>query len=148
MPASRLERTAIEHRRFVLAAVAALWAASRAGPALRVGGGHVQHGVYLILHGGQGNARGIQAWCANPLFAAGFVCAALRFYGSAAVLSGLALLLAFESTAVAPILRLEMSRVPKISLLPGFYTWLAAIIALCLWSAVCAVSKSRPNSGC
>ncbi|HEX5418530.1 MAG TPA: hypothetical protein VFY39_00890 [Gammaproteobacteria bacterium] len=147
MPASGLEHFPLGRGIPVLALIAVLWGASLAMPALRAGGLDL-HGIYLLLHGWRGTTRGIFAWYANPLFAAGFVCAAVRLHRPAALLAGVAFLLALESTAVAPVLRLEQRSVPELSLLAGFYAWLAAIIALCLWSAICAVSGSRPNLRC
>jgi hypothetical protein len=134
-------------RRLVpLGAVALLWAAALALPALRIRGGPVLDGADLLLRGWQGASRGIFAWYANPLFAAALGLAALGRDGAAALLSLLALGLALSSLALEPLLRLRMSSVPEIDFSAGLYVWLAAIFVLALRSSLWAYrGRRRPR---
>lgn len=129
-------------RRFgVLAGVALLWISALALPAMRVGGGPELRGVDVFLQGWKGGAHGILAWYANPLLAAALALAAACRFRAAAAAAGVATLLALSSTLVGPILHLQMSRVPALSLLVGFYAWLAAIVALLCWSVKRALAR-------
>ncbi len=129
-------------RAALLVTLVALWAVSLAAPALRVAGGPMLRGIDVLLQGWQAASHGLVAWYANPLLAAALLLAALGRIAGAAVLSGLALLLALSSFAIGPILALQMAHVPAVTLLPGFYAWLAAIIALLAWSTARAVRRN------
>lgn len=128
---------------FVLAIVAGLYAASMLMPALRVAGGPTMNGADLLVRGWEGITRGVLAWYANPAFAVAFALTLLRRDRAAAASSVLALLLAATTAAVETILSLQMSRVPTLVLLPGFYVWIAAIIALSAWTSFRAYFPRR-----
>jgi hypothetical protein len=129
--------SADSHRRFfLLAAVALLWAASLALPALRAQGGPTFDGADLLLRGWRGASRGILAWYANPLFVGALVLAALRRDGACAPLALLALVLALTTFALEPLLRLRMRSVPDVVFLSGVYVWLAALLALAVGSSL------------
>ncbi len=130
-------------RLLLVAALAAVWGASLAVPALQVAGGPLLRGVDVLLEGWKAGSHGVIAWYANPVLAAALLLAALGGDAAAAVLSGLALLLALSSFALEPILALQMPRVPAVTLLPGFFVWLAAIVALFVWSAERALCRKR-----
>jgi hypothetical protein len=127
----------------VLAIVAVLYAASLLMPALRVAGGPVMNGAELLVRGWEGITRGVLAWYANPAFAVAFALTWLRRDRAAAAVSALALLLAATTAAVEATLALQMSRVPALVLLPGFYVWLAAVVVLFVWSSLRAYLPRR-----
>jgi len=117
----------------LLVAIAVLFAASLALPALAAGGREFS-GLELLLDGWQGLFRGVYAWLANPLFVAALVCAFLVRDVAAAALSASALLIGGTSVFVESALRARMTSVPEIELGVGFALWMVAFAALCLRS--------------
>lgn len=109
-------------------------------PALSVEGGPTLSGADLLLQGWQGMSRGVYAWLANPLFAVAFVAAWVSRRRMALVAAGASVLLALSSFAAEQQLLRQMDTVPELSLLPGFYVWLAALLVLFLLGC-------RPPSG-
>jgi hypothetical protein len=114
-------------------AIAVLWAASLALPALAAGGRSFT-GFELLLEGWQGVPRGVYAWFANPLFIFAIACALLGRDRVAAAASAVAALLGGTSVFVESILRERMTSVPDIDMRVGFYIWMVALAALCLRS--------------
>jgi hypothetical protein len=121
-----------------LTAIALLWAVSLALPALAVRGGPVLDGADLLLRGWRGLSRGVVAWYANPLFFGALVLGVLRRDGACAVLALLAVALGLTSFGLESMLGLQMTSVPDVVFSPGVYVWLAALIALALWSSLAA----------
>lgn len=121
--------------RWWLVLVIALWAASLILPALRVGQGAPFHGLDLLFKGWRGLLHGVVAWYANPLLWLALAAGCTRRYRAAAVLSGVALLLALSSAATTAVLAFQFETVPGLSLLAGFYVWLAAYALLFAWSS-------------
>jgi hypothetical protein len=137
-------------RLFPLAAIALLWLASLALPALSVQGGPSLDGADLLLRGWRGASRAIVAWYANPLFFAALALAVLRRNRTCAALAVLAFAVALTSFALEPVLRLRMSSVPNITFLSGVYVWLCALFALALWSLLMlhrGRSRQAPKRG-
>ncbi|HEX6992547.1 MAG TPA: hypothetical protein VF339_00205 [Gammaproteobacteria bacterium] len=126
----------------LLSAIALLFAASLACPALSAGGREFS-GLDLLLDGWQGLTRGVYAWLANPLFAAALACAFLARDVAAAALSAAAALVGGTSVFVESALRDSMASVPAIELDVGFALWIVAFAALCLRSLTRAFARRR-----
>lgn len=136
---SRLPRGAVP------GAIALVWLLSLALPAVDVRGGPTFSGLDLLLRGWEGASRGVFAWFANPLFIVGLVLALARRERAGLVVSALALVLGLSSFAAEAVLR-RVQPVPDLTLLAGFYVWLAALAALGL-RAWLAVSCRRHGGG-
>jgi hypothetical protein len=123
-------------------AIAAVWAASLALPAVEAAG-RVFSGLDLLLRGWEGAPRGVYAWFANPLFVIALVASFSKRDAAATVLAGLAAVLGATSFFTEDLLRSRMSSVPRIQLEIGFYVWLAALVALVLRSLACVLKERR-----
>lgn len=117
-----------------LTAVVAIWAASLALPALAIEGAAVLTGWDVLRTGWQGAGVHLLAWYANPLFVAGVVAVAARYYGLAGVVSGLGVVLALTSFAAREIAAGAGFPLPALLLRAGFFVWLGALCALMVLS--------------
>jgi len=116
--------------------VAACWWASLPLPAGELDGGQVQTGFSVLSQGWQAARFGIVSWFANPLFVLALFAGLLKFRRVAFVLSGVTLFLALTSFAAAAIAREAGVPLPGLTLLYGFYIWLAAQLVLFAWSVL------------
>lgn len=137
--------TGTARRVAALGGIVAAWGLSLALPALAVRGGPTLSGFDLLIQGWQGASRGIVAWFANPAFVLAVAASAVRLHGTAGVLSGVSLVLALTSFAVADVASLRLSSVPDVELRVGFFLWLASLLALFL-SSWTSVFLQRPRS--
>ena len=136
------QRSPINPALAMTVAIALLWSASLALPALAAGGRSFT-GFEMLVDGWQGLSRGVYAWLANPLFILALVAALLARDVVACVLSAGAMLVGATSVFVESALRERMSSVPEIELRVGFYLWMVAFVALCLHSLTRALSSRR-----
>ncbi|MBN1238478.1 MAG: hypothetical protein JXB36_08240 [Gammaproteobacteria bacterium] len=134
-----------------VAVIVAAWAASLPLPALAVRGGPTLTGWEMLLQGWQGAGRGVYAWYANPLFAVAVVAAVANRPRAALVASGFSILLALTTFVAEDVLHRSMERVPELTLLVGFYVWVAALLAafLSAWRTVYLQLRDnlRPRAG-
>jgi hypothetical protein len=119
-----------------IASIVTAWVASLLLPALTVRGGPTVTGLDLLVQGGEATSRGLFAWYANPLFVMAVVAAAANRARAAGVASGAAVVLALTSFAAEEMLGRQLSFVPSLELRAGFFVWVAALVAMFLWSWV------------
>lgn len=125
-----MRRGELNARGIAPAAIALVWMLSLALPAIEVSGGPTLSGFELLLRGWEGASRGVFAWFANPLFIGALALTLARRDGAAGVVSTLALALGLTSFATEAVIG-RVQPVPELTLLAGFYVWLAALAALC-----------------
>lgn len=123
--------------RLLLAAAVLAWLAALPLPAIGVSGMTLD-GFDVLERGWEGATRAVVAWYANPLFVITIVLGLQRYRRSAVVVAFAALALALSSFATNELAALVGQSVPDVTLLAGFYVWLAAYVALCAWAVVSA----------
>lgn len=124
-------------QRLLLVAAVLVWLAALLLPALRAGGMTLD-GFAVLERGWEGASRAVLAWYANPLFVIAIVLGLQRYRRSAVVVAFAALALALSSFATNELAALTGESVPNVTLLAGFYVWLAAYVVLCAWAVVSA----------
>ena len=107
-----------------------LWIAALPLASLGAAGGPTFTGLRILLQGWQGLSAGVVAWLANPLLLVAIGCGLARRYRIALILALAALLVGMTSVATGEIARLSGRNLPELSLLAGFYCWMAAQIAV------------------
>jgi len=124
-------------QRLLLAAAVLAWLAALLLPAISVPGMTLD-GFDVLERGWEGATRAVLAWYANPLFVIAIVLGLQRHHRSAVFVAFAALALALSSFATNELAALTGRSVPDVTLLAGFYVWLAAYAALCAWTVVSA----------
>ena len=143
MNGANVERAA--RRWLPVVVIVAVWTASLPLPALAVRGGPTLTGWDLLLQGWQGASRGVYAWYANPLFTIAVVAALANRPRAALVSSGFSILLALTTLVTEDVLLRSMESVPELSLLAGFYVWLAALLAAFIFASRTVYLQHRDN---
>jgi len=124
-------------QRLLLAAAVLAWLAALKLPAIGAGG-MTFDGFAVLERGWEGASRAVLAWYANPLFVIAIVLGLQRYRRTAVVAAFAALMLALSSFATNELAALTGRTVPDVTLLAGFYVWLAAHALLCAWAVLAA----------
>ena len=106
-------------------------------PAMRLDGGEVLTGWYVLGEGWRASTAGIWAWYANPLLVGAVGLMLLRWSRVAGVVAGTALVLGLTSFATPDLVARAGFPSPSLSFAAGFYLWLASLLSLtvCAWVA-------------
>lgn len=125
------------------------WLASLALPAIALPGGDAYSGLRILLEGWRSVSLGIPSWCANPALVLALVLSVLQRERSAAVVSGLSLVVAVSSVAAAWFASLNAVTLPDFQFRSGFFLWLSSPFAV-FAGTCCRVlhsSSSTPAGG-
>jgi hypothetical protein len=123
-------------RRAALAVCALVWIVSLLLPAVRLSGGPALDGFDVLRDGWQAQRAGVYGWYANPAFLAALIASAAGWRRTAAAIAGVGLVLALSSFAADGTIRDAGLAAPASTFAIGFYSWLAAHAALCVWCIV------------
>ena len=123
-----------------------LWLLSLMLPAISLPGSEAYRGVRVLLEGWRSVRYGIPAWCANPAFVVAVVLVVLKRHRSAALVSGLSLILAASSGATQWIAARIGTPLPSFAFEPGVVVWIGAT-AIVFAGTCCAVRSPARASG-
>ena len=126
-------------QRASLAVALLAWLAALFLPAIGAGGVTLD-GLDVLERGWEGLSRAVLAWYANPLFVLAIVLRLQGYRRSAVAAAFAALALALSSFATNELAAMTGGTVPDVTLHAGFYFWLGAYVALCVWAVLSARS--------
>lgn len=123
-----------------------LWLVSLMLPAISLPGIEAYRGVRVLLEGWRSLRFGAPAWCANPVLLIAVALIVLKQHRSAAIASGLSLILAASSGATRWLAARNGTPLPSFAFEPGVLIWIGST-AIVFAGACCAVwSRSHASS--
>ncbi len=105
------------------------WFASLWLPALSARGAPTFTGLDVLLQGWSAWRDGVLSWFANPCLMAAIAAGLCRKRRQAAAFGVLAALLGLSSLWAGSMAEIAGRSVPELFFLPGFYVWMAALLA-------------------